>query len=1056
MPAGETETSAPSLEQILWRARDRFREKPALVDSEEFAQHIARAFEAELPEESFAERFFAGADRLHQRAAFAGAVVRASRQPLHVYEFDLGRLEYVIVEDDDEVVVVSEFGQFKLENDDALGRALEAAVLKKPERGGGEPRAYFVRASGEVLGVEAGRVARTLERLKLRQVSMPAVAGPGKRLASFNPRRRELSEDGEQRALQQRPALSARRPDRWVAGPAIGSATRWEQMLGGYAQPSGRQVTVDTGAVVAIVATPAQDFAGARALAGSEMLAAVRGGDAPVRALGSAGVAEAFVPAAPVAPDPPDRFWVQPENAFLPAAVSSPERTLVARPLQLGEITGDPWTDWTLTTGGAETQPPLPVAAGRPQPAPQERWRPPRGRHLPSGGAPIVAFRAPDGTLVVNRSPAPIAFSPAVRPDAPVGLRASTELAPRAGAVPFVALRALHIALERTAAAGGYRLPVARLAAAPDVVATRRALVLRPRDDRRTVRLAAPVTARDHASRLLISMPFPNRGQLHVGQDLAEALHAYLAAPVAPLVHPAPPIGFRASPPDKAALPARAVGKAESALVFLDLPAARPLVAGAPSISDLPLLLQRAVGESGSWTAGPGAPLPLAVHDLAERSPFAAPAEARPARRPPGPGEEEIVIPLPLWARMARSLVSESDILFSPTAFAPGAHRLVAPDVRPLDLAHAPGARLAAKLSRPGALHPSLRAAGSVTAPAPKGRDALPGVPLDAAGAPLVSPGRIRAGEEPDLPPLGSAGLDHAAPELSLPPLPALAGASKPHPVSRPREPALAVRDATLASGIAPPLAMGLPPASWSGRDEPGGPDVAPYAGGSIVTALSRPLQRHLPVSLRFRYVGAPLWWSTGSLSQVQEDLSPGGSPELSAGVGAAKVLPAISRSILVAGAGDGRGIPSELVSSPAVLAEADAPGAVSTATAPSTAAVARGPAYVAMSKAGAAGPVPAANAARARAQAMEMSIVAAVPPAPPPLAAMSASTTGAGAPHAQGSGPAGQDAARGHYKGAEDAVSHSKIEGSVDAIAQRIYHRIRRRLQSDRERFGG
>lgn len=1048
MPAGETETSAPSLEQILWRATDRFREKPALVDSEEFAQHIARAFEAELPEEAFAERFFAGADRLHQRAAFAGAVVRASKQPLHVYEFDLGRLEYVIVEDDDEVVVVSEFGQFKLENDDALGRALEAAVLKRPERPGGEPRAYFVRASGEVLGVEAGKVARTLERLKLRQVSMPAVAEPGKRLASFNPRRRELSEDREQRALQQRPALSARRPDRWVAGPAIGSATRWEQMLGGYAQPSGRQVTVDTGAVVAIVATPAQDFAGARALAGSEMLAAVRGGDAPVRALGSAGVAEAFVPAAPVAPDSPDRFWVQPENAFLPAAVSSPERTLVARPLQLGEITGDPWTDWTLTTGGAETQPPLRVAADRPQPAPQERWRPPRGQQLRSGDSPIVAFRAPDGTLVVNRSPAPIAVSPA---DAPVGLRASTELAPRVGAVPFVALRALHIALERTAAAGGYRLPVARLAAAPDVVATRRALVLRPRDDRgRTVRLAAPVTARDHASRLLISMPFPNRGQLHVGQDLAEALHAYLAAPVAPLVHPAPPIGFRASAPARAALPARAVGKAESALVFLDLPAARPLVAGAPSISGLPLLLQRAVGESGSWTAGPGAPLPLAIHEVAERSPFAAPAEARPARRPPGPGEEEIVIPLPLWARMARSPVSESDILFSST-------------VRPLDLAHAPGGRLAAKSSGPDALRLSPRAAGSVSETAPEGRDAVGAVPLDAAFAPLVAPGRIRAGEETDLPPLGSAGLDRAAPEVSLP-LPPAAGAWKPLPVSRPRNP-MSVRDATLA--IAPPLAMGLPPVSWSGRAadageapreqqraEPAGPDVAPYAGGSIVSALT--LQRRVPVSLRFRYVGAPLWWSTGNLSQVQEDLSPGVSPELSAGAGAAKVLPAISRSILLAGAGDERGIPSDLVPSPGVLAKADAPGAVSTATAPSTAAVAAGPAYIAMSKAGAAGPVPAANAARARAQAMEMSIVAAVPPAPPPLAAMSASTIGAGAPHAQGSGPAGQDAARAHYKGAEDAVSHSKIEGSVDAIAQRIYHRIRRRLQSDRERFGG
>jgi hypothetical protein len=37
-----------------------------------------------------------------------------------------------------------------------------------------------------------------------------------------------------------------------------------------------------------------------------------------------------------------------------------------------------------------------------------------------------------------------------------------------------------------------------------------------------------------------------------------------------------------------------------------------------------------------------------------------------------------------------------------------------------------------------------------------------------------------------------------------------------------------------------------------------------------------------------------------------------------------------------------------------------------------------------------------------------------------------------------------------------EEAVSQSRIEGSVDAIAQRIYHRIRRRIASDRERFGG
>jgi hypothetical protein len=85
----------------------------------------------------------------------------------------------------------------------------------------------------------------------------------------------------------------------------------------------------------------------------------------------------------------------------------------------------------------------------------------------------------------------------------------------------------------------------------------------------------------------------------------------------------------------------------------------------------------------------------------------------------------------------------------------------------------------------------------------------------------------------------------------------------------------------------------------------------------------------------------------------------------------------------------------------------------------------------------------------------VEMSIVAAIPPAPPPLESMSSAPRGGDAPHARGRAPA-QHAAHGQHKEAEDAVSHSKIEGSVDAIAQRIYHRIRQRIQSDRERFGG
>ena len=59
---------------------------------------------------------------------------------------------------------------------------------------------------------------------------------------------------------------------------------------------------------------------------------------------------------------------------------------------------------------------------------------------------------------------------------------------------------------------------------------------------------------------------------------------------------------------------------------------------------------------------------------------------------------------------------------------------------------------------------------------------------------------------------------------------------------------------------------------------------------------------------------------------------------------------------------------------------------------------------------------------------------------------------------HARGKGRVGPGDHHGHGHEHEEGerTSHSKIDGSVDAIAQRIYHRIRRRIQNDRERFGG
>src|SRR5581483_3231664 len=110
-----------------------------------------------------------------------------SGQRLHVYEFDLDRLEYVIVEDKHDLVVVSRFGQFSVPNGDSIGGALDAAVITSATPAQSEPRGYFVRKSGAVAAIDVRKVARTLERASLRQVSFPRVGAPGKWLSIFHP-----------------------------------------------------------------------------------------------------------------------------------------------------------------------------------------------------------------------------------------------------------------------------------------------------------------------------------------------------------------------------------------------------------------------------------------------------------------------------------------------------------------------------------------------------------------------------------------------------------------------------------------------------------------------------------------------------------------------------------------------------------------------------------------------------------------------------------------------------------------------------------------------------
>lgn len=77
---------------------------------------------------------------------------------------------------------------------------------------------------------------------------------------------------------------------------------------------------------------------------------------------------------------------------------------------------------------------------------------------------------------------------------------------------------------------------------------------------------------------------------------------------------------------------------------------------------------------------------------------------------------------------------------------------------------------------------------------------------------------------------------------------------------------------------------------------------------------------------------------------------------------------------------------------------------------------------------------------------AVDMTVVAGIAPQAPSVEEMA--LAGHERPHAKG-----KKEGSGGATGKTDALS---LQGTVDSLAQRIYHRLKRRLQSDRERFGG
>src|SRR5713226_7521942 len=450
MSESATELAGPSLEDILWRTMDRFAEEPAVLDAEEFAARIAGAFDGELPEEAFVERFVEGNPELARKADMAEAIVRSTPARLHVYQFDLGHLDYVVIEEEEQVVVVSDFGQFALTNDRPAQQAIASAVVRDRsglerravDRASSEPRAYLVRQDGDLVVLDVQKLAAAIARLPVKQVSAPAVVRPPVRLLPFEPRVRRLTARSEERALRENDRLlSMPVPPRARtsglddgpiadARPSTAAPAVLVLLPGGSVAVSGTQrFTVQAGKVSAVFTGGESRLApgavGGTAAARGDGVVAARADFAPVRVLGDDELAQAVAAgaarivagwAAPISlgAETRDRYWVQPETVFAP---TREDRELVARsdpsagldapsgpqvaagePLQLGQITGDPWADWALQVGRSGEAAPLAARALR------ERFP----REIRLRGEPVVAFRAPDGTLVLNGERGPI------------------------------------------------------------------------------------------------------------------------------------------------------------------------------------------------------------------------------------------------------------------------------------------------------------------------------------------------------------------------------------------------------------------------------------------------------------------------------------------------------------------------------------------------------------------------------------------------------------------------------------------------------------------------
>lgn len=207
---------------------------------------------------------------------------------------------------------------------------------------------------------------------------------------------------------------------------------------------------------------------------------------------------------------------------------------------------------------------------------------------------------------------------------------------------------------------------------------------------------------------------------------------------------------------------------------------------------------------------------------------------------------------------------------------------------------------------------------------------------------------------------------------------------------------------------------------------------------------------------LRFQFPTEAKWWGSAGASGTEAAVAPGGGTLTRPAPAGAMVVPSPSP-----GAAETMGGSPASARKPVVPALRSEGGACSADGA--SGALVSGPggsanafdgkmAYVAVGADGQAQVVPAKSPAAARLDprrsgTLDMTVVAAIPPSPPALEDLS--VAGRDRPHAKGK-------KEGEAKAQSQRSDSLSLQGTVDSLAQRIYHRLKRRLQSDRERFGG